>query len=83
MSNHSSVEKYLRSSLKRKIRNKYKLKTCKTFIKKLIKSNNKDESLNMLKKVFSMIDILSKNNIIHKNKASNQKSKLSKMVNKL
>ena len=34
----------------------------------------------MLLKVVSMLDKLAKNNIIHKNKASNLKSKLTKQV---
>ena len=34
----------------------------------------------MLSKVVSMLDKLAKNNIIHKNKAANLKSKLAKQV---
>lgn len=36
--------------------------------------------MEQLPKVFSMIDKLTKNNIIHKNKAANLKSKLSHKV---
>jgi len=36
-----------------------------------------------LKKVISMLDRLAKKNVIHKNKASNNKSKLTKFVNTL
>jgi small subunit ribosomal protein S20 len=36
-----------------------------------------------LTKVISMLDRLAKKNVIHKNKASNNKSKLTKFVNNL
>lgn len=83
MKKYKSSVKCLRSSFSRKLRNNYKIKTCKTFIKKIINSSNKEESKKNLKRVFSMLDILSKKNIIHKNKASNNKSRLSKIVNNL
>ncbi|MBT3571436.1 MAG: 30S ribosomal protein S20, partial [Flavobacteriales bacterium] len=41
------------------------------------------EATAMLPKVSAMIDKLTKTNIIHKNKASNLKSKLTKHVNAL
>jgi small subunit ribosomal protein S20 len=37
----------------------------------------------LYKKVSSALDKLAKKNIIHKNKAANQKSKLAKLANKL
>ena len=43
----------------------------------------KAEALAKLPSVFSMIDRLAKKNIIHSNKASNLKSKLTKHVAKL
>ena len=41
----------------------------------------KKEAITLLSKVTSMIDKLTKRNIIHKNKSSNLKSKLTKHVN--
>ena len=43
----------------------------------------KTEAEELLKTVNGMIDKLAKKNIIHKNKAANQKSKLTKFVNSL
>jgi len=43
----------------------------------------KSEAETLLKEVSSMIDKLAKKNIIHWKKAGNQKSKLTKLVNKL
>ena len=46
-------------------------------------SKDKEEAVEMLPKVKSLIDKLAKKNQIHKNKASNLKSKLTKMVNRM
>jgi small subunit ribosomal protein S20 len=52
-------------------------------IKKLKATTVKSEAEALLKQVASMIDKLAKKNVIHKKKASNQKSKLTKLVNKI
>ena len=44
---------------------------------------DKKEAADLLTKVSSMLDKLVKKNIIHKNKAANDKSKLTKLVNSL
>jgi small subunit ribosomal protein S20 len=46
-------------------------------------TSSKAEASELLKKVTSMIDRLAKKNVIHKNKAANNKSKLTKFVNNL
>ena len=46
-------------------------------------STDKKEAEESLTKVVSLIDRLAKKNVIHKNKASNLKSKLTKRVNNL
>jgi small subunit ribosomal protein S20 len=46
-------------------------------------STDKSEASAKLAAVISMVDKLAKKNIIHDNKASNLKSKLTKMVTKL
>ena len=63
--------------------NKYKHKTARNAIRDLKKSTSKKEALVMLPKVTAMLDKLTKTNIIHKNKASNLKSKLTRHVNAL
>ncbi len=83
MANHKSAEKRIRSSRKRRERNRYQHKTTRNAIKKLRNTTSKEEALEMLPRVISMIDKIAKNHIIHKNKAANLKSKLTKHVNSL
>lgn len=80
MANHKSALKRIRSNEAKRLRNRYQHKTTRTFVKRLKESTNKAEAEELLKKVVGMIDKLAKNNIIHKNKAANQKSKLTKLV---
>ncbi len=83
MANHKSALKRIRSNNAKRLRNKYQHKTTRTFVKRLKETTDKSEAQNLLKEVISMIDKLAKNNIIHKNKAANNKSKLTRMVNSL
>ena len=83
MANHKSAIKRIRSSETKKLRNKYQHKSTRTVIKKLEQENKKATAVKKLPEAVSMIDKLSKNNIIHKNKAANLKSKLTKKVNSL
>ncbi|MEO9965547.1 MAG: 30S ribosomal protein S20 [Reichenbachiella sp.] len=80
MANHKSALKRIRSNEAKRLRNRYQHKTTRTFVKRLKESTNKTEAEELLSKVVGMIDKLAKNNIIHKNKAANQKSKLTKLV---
>lgn len=83
MPNYPSSTKRLRQSFKRRARNHYKRKTTRTFLKKLRSTTSKDEAQKLYNRVSSMLDKLAKNNLIHKNKAANQKSKLARYVNTL
>ena len=83
MANHKSAEKRIRANEVKRVRNRYQHKTTRTVIKKLRSTTVKSEAEALLKEVASMIDKLAKKNIIHKKKASNQKSKLAKLVNKI
>jgi len=83
MANHKSAEKRIRANEAKRVRNRYQNKTTRTFIKRLRTTTVKTEAEELLKQVSSMIDKLAKKNIIHWKKASNQKSKLAKLVNKL
>ncbi|MCX2745163.1 30S ribosomal protein S20 [Mangrovivirga sp. M17] len=83
MANHKSALKRIRSSAARRLRNRYQHKTTRTFVKRLRNTTDKNEALELFNKVSSMIDKLAKKNIIHDNKAANQKSKLRKHVNSL
>jgi small subunit ribosomal protein S20 len=83
MANHKSALKRIRQTETRRLLNKYKNKTARNAVRDLRVSTDKKEATAMLPKVSAMIDKLTKTNIIHKNKASNLKSKLSKHVNAL
>ena len=52
-------------------------------VRKLRAMTNKDEAVALYPKVQKMLDKLAKTHIIHKNKAANLKSSLSKYINKL
>ena len=81
MANHKSALKRIRQSRKRNLQNRYYAKTTRNAIANLRKTEDKKEASVSLPKVVSMIDRLAKKNIIHKNKAANIKSKLTKHVN--
>jgi small subunit ribosomal protein S20 len=83
MANHKSALKRIRANEAKRLRNRYQHKTTRTFIKRLKSVTDKTEAEELLKTVTSMIDKLAKKNIIHKNNASNKKSKLTKLVNAL
>ena len=83
MANHKSAIKRIRSNKEKTLRNKYQHKSARTAIQKLRETTDKKEASSLLVFVSSMIDKLVKKNIIHKNKASNLKSKLTKKVNAL
>ena len=80
MANHKSALKRIRSNEAKRLRNKYQHKTTRNAVRNLRATTDKTEAEGMLVKVTSMLDKLAKNNIIHKNKAANIKSKLSKHV---
>ena len=83
MANHKSAIKRIKSDKEKMLRNKYQHKSTRTAIQKLRETENKKEAQGLLVYVSSMIDKLAKKKIIHKNKASNLKSKLTKHVNTL
>ena len=83
MAHHKSAKKRIRQSEVRNERNRYQLKTTRTFVKRLKEAKSHEEAVELYPKVSSMLDKLVKRNIIHKNKAANNKSKLAKFVNSL
>ena len=83
MANHKSALKRIRSSETKRLRNRYQLKTTRTYVKRLRETTDKVEAEKLYQEVAGMLDKLAKNNIIHKNNASNKKSKLAKYVNQL
>ena len=83
MANHKSAEKRIRQNAKRKLQNKYYAKTMRNAVKKLRDISEKAEAEALYPQVTSLIDRLASKNVIHKNKASNLKSKLAVHVAKL
>ncbi len=83
MANHKSSIKRIRSNNAKRLLNRYYAKTARTALKTLRAATAKKEAQALLPKVSAMLDKLAKRNIIHKNKAANLKSKLSKKVNAL
>ena len=83
MANHKSSIKRIRQSESRRLENKYYAKTTRNAIKKLRSATEKATAMAQYPEVASMLDKLAKKNVIHKNKASNLKSKLSNYINTL
>jgi small subunit ribosomal protein S20 len=81
MANHKSAIKRIRSNEKNRLRNKYQHKTTRNALRKLRETKDRNEAIEMLPKVVTMLDKLAKRNIIHKNKAANLKSGLQVRVN--
>ena len=83
MANHKSAIKRIRQTQKKRLENKYYAKTTRNAVRKLRATTEKDAAEELYPKVASMLDKLAKKNVIHKNKASNLKSKLSSHINTL
>ncbi len=83
MANHKSALKRIRSNESKRLRNRYQLKTTRTYMKRLRAMTDAAEAKELLPKVISMVDKLAKRNIIHDRNAANKKSKLMKFVNGL
>ena len=83
MANHKATKKDVRQAAKRRERNRYNGKTTRNAIRDLKAVSDKAAAGKELPEVISMIDKLAKTGVIHKNKASNLKSKLTKRVNAL
>jgi len=80
MANHKATKKDVRQATKRRERNRYYGKTTRNAVRELRAVTEKSAAGEKLPDVISMIDKLAKKGVIHKNKASNLKSKLTKKV---
>ncbi len=81
MANHKSAKKRIRSNEKRRIENRYYAKTMRNALRDFRALEDKSIASEKLPKMLSIIDKLAKRSVIHKNKASNLKSKLMRKVN--
>ncbi|OJU47910.1 MAG: 30S ribosomal protein S20 [Bacteroidales bacterium 45-6] len=83
MANHKSALKRIRQASVARLKNRYVAKTTRNSVRDLRALTNKEEAKKLYPSVCSMLDRLAKKNVIHKNKASNLKSKLSAHIAKL
>lgn len=83
MAHHKSAIKRIQTNSRDNQKNKIKLTSLKTQIKKVRAAKDKKEGQEQYKLVTSLLDKLTGKGIIHKNSAANQKSKLSSFVSKL
>ncbi len=83
MPQHKSAIKRVRQIERRKLRNRNHRSKMRTMIKRLESEKDKEKATALLNEVKAVLDRLATKNIIHKNKAANQKSSLEKLVNAL
>ena len=83
MANHKSSVKRIRQTEKRRLYNRYYAKNMRMTISKFRALSDKAEAEKELPAVYKVIDRVLKRGIIHRNKAANLKSKLSKHAAKL
>lgn len=83
MSAKGTVLKRVRQSIKANTRNKNYKSAMKTAIKKVLNEENKEKVIEAANQAFSAIDKTASKGVIHKNKAANQKSKISKHIKNL
>ncbi len=83
MAQHKSAEKRARQSARRRGVNKVAKSEMKTLLKNVRSEKDKVKASVALAAAVSTLDKLASKGLIHKNKAANQKSKLTKSVNKL
>lgn len=83
MANHSATKKSVRQSTARNERNRYQGKTTRNAIRDFKLIDNKAAATEKLSELTSKIDKLAKRGIIHRNKAANLKSKLTRGIQSL
>ncbi len=83
MAHNKSAIKRIRTAEKARLVNRQFIKQMRRSIKAILASKSKEEALPLLQKTISLLDRLVRRSIIHKNKAANQKSRLTKFVNAL
>ena len=83
MANHKATKKDVRQVSKRREQNRYVGKTTRNAMRNLRATTDVAAANESLPDVISKIDKLAKKGVIHKNKAANLKSALTKAVAKL
>ena len=83
MANHPSALKRIRQTETRTLHNRYYSKTMRNAVRKFRSLTDKKEAAEQLPKLYTIIDKLAKRGMIHKNKAGNLKSGITKYANGL
>jgi small subunit ribosomal protein S20 len=83
MAHHKSAVKRIRTSEKNRLVNRTNKSKLHTFTKAVREAENKEVAEKALIRVIPFLDKMADSNTIHTNKASNQKSKLTRFVNKM
>ena len=83
MAHHKSAFKRIRTSRKKRLVNRQKRSKLHTLTNAVRTATSKEEGQAALALLVPYLDKMSAKNIIHKNKAANQKSKLTKFVSAL
>ena len=83
MPQHKSAAKRVRQSERRRLQNRNQRSKMRTLIKRLETEKDKEKAMALLNEAKAVLDRMATKNIIHKNKAANQKSALEKHVNAL
>jgi small subunit ribosomal protein S20 len=81
MAHHASAKKRIRQTAVRRLRNRYYGKTTRNALRKFRGLTDKSEAEKLAPEVISMIDRLAKRGVIHRNKAANLKSSVSRQLN--
>jgi small subunit ribosomal protein S20 len=83
MAQHKSAEKRARASARREQNNKVWKSKMRTAIKRVTSAKEKERATEELRKAKKLFDQLAAKGVIHRNKAANSKSKLTRYVNGL
>jgi len=83
MPQHKSAIKRVRQNARRQARNKADLSKMRSLVRKVQSSKEKDKAATALKAAVQFMDRLATKGVIHRNKAANTKSKLTKFVSGL
>ena len=83
MPQHKSAEKQMRISEKAKLRNRAGRSQLRTVVRAVVESKDKQSAQQAYKTAVSFIDKSVGTGLIHKNNASNKKSRLSAHIQKL
>lgn len=83
MAHNKSAIKRIRTAEKARLVNRLYMKQMRRSTKSILATESKEEAAPLLVQATSLLDRLAQKSIIHKNKAANQKSRLTKFVNAL